>query len=84
MFFIGSLFPYIGKKDAAALGEASWNGPSPSWMEQLGALGSINSDMAHNNTVRHNFATITVVKLHVQLCHVSMLQVPVCVSSTVV
>jgi len=42
-----------GKKDGSALGEASWNGPSPSWMEQLGALGSVNSDAAHNNTVRH-------------------------------
>ncbi|DBA98922.1 hypothetical protein WJX77_006198 [Trebouxia sp. C0004] len=39
-----------GKQDATALAEASWNGPGPGWMEQLGALGSVNSDMGqHNN-----------------------------------
>ncbi|DBA73831.1 TPA: PSII 6.1 kDa protein, variant 2 [Trebouxia sp. C0005] len=39
-----------GKRDATTLAEASWNGPSPGWMEQLGALGSVNSDVGqHNN-----------------------------------
>ena len=41
---------YAGiKKDG--MGETSWNGQNSSWMEQLGALGSVNSDMAHQNNV---------------------------------
>jgi hypothetical protein len=48
----------IGKRDATALAEASWNGPSPGWMEQLGALGSVNSDGQHNN-VRHGITIVT-------------------------
>ena len=42
-----------GKRDATALAEASWNGPSPGWMEQLGALSSVTSDVGQHNNVRH-------------------------------
>ena len=50
---------YTGKRDATALAEASWNGPGPGWMEQLGALGSANSDVGQHNNVRHGITTVT-------------------------
>ena len=40
-----------GKRDLNGVAEGSWNGPSPSWMEQLGGMGSVNSDMANQHNV---------------------------------
>lgn len=37
-----------GKQDGSVLGEASWNGPNHSWIGQLGALASVNSDHNHH------------------------------------
>ncbi|KAL3135970.1 PSII 6.1 kDa protein [Trebouxia sp. C0010 RCD-2024] len=40
--------PESGKQDGSVLGEASWNGPNNSWIGQLGALASVNSDHNHH------------------------------------
>lgn len=42
-------FQDSGKKDFHGVPEGSWNGPSPSWMEQLGGMGSVNSDIANQH-----------------------------------
>jgi len=62
-----------GKRDATALAEASWNGPSPGWMEQLGALGSVNSDVGQHNNVRHgiyhcHFCNMTCTPVSIASC----------------